>query len=264
MSKGRMTGRMKRWYDERMYRESGRQYYEYSDFFNYGYWDATTVDQKSASENLMARLLDRLPERRGPILDVACGKGASTAYLQRSYPAEAITAINISEKQLETAKTRAPGSTFLLMDGANLEFADNSFATVLCVEAVFHFNSREKFLREALRVLQPGGHLLLTDILLTDWGRRNDLWWIEKSNRELADPEAYDELLTRTGFTDIRIEDATRPCWEGHYRNLAAFTQEQLLAGTLEVAAYEEIAARIFRIIPFIGHYLLVAARKEG
>jgi hypothetical protein len=28
------------------------------------------------------------------------------------------------------------------------------------------------------------------------------------------------------------------------------------------VEAYEEIAARVFRIIPFIGYYLLVTAKK--
>ena len=210
----------------------------------------------------MKILLSFLPVKKGKILDVACGKGASTTYLQQFFPPSAITAINISEKQLESAAKNAAGSTFIVMDGAQMDFEDCSFKTVLCVEAVFHFNSRERFVKEAFRVLKPGGFLLLTDILLTEWGRQNDLWWIDKSNRDLIDLDAYQKLYDQNGFFDIHIEDATLPCWEGHYKNLAAFTQQKLLNKELAVETYQDIATRIFRIIPYIGYYMLVAARK--
>lgn len=257
-----MTGRMNRWYDERMYRELGREYYDHSEFFNYGYWDQTTPDQKTACENLINRLLGIQAEKSGTILDVACGKGASTAHLLQFYPAEDITAINISEKQIETARTKAPGCTFLIMDAAHLDFPDNSFDTILCLEAVFHFKTRERFLEEAYRVLRPGGYLLQTDILLSQWGIEHDLWWIEKSNQSLTEVTEYKNLLQKIGYTSILIEDATGPSWEGHYKHLAAFCQEQLVAGKLAVEMYNDIAARVFRIIPFIGYYLLVAAQK--
>lgn len=262
MTKGRMSGRVNRWYDERMYSDARCTYYGDSDFFNYGYWQGSIPDQKAASENLMENLLAWLPAKEGRILDVACGKGASTAYLQKYYPPGDITAINISEKQLESARNNAPGSHFLVMDGAQLDFEDDYFSAVFCVEAVFHFNSREKFIKEALRVLKPGGRLLLTDILLTEWGRDNDLWWIEKSNRDVVDIEAYRDIYERHGFVDICIEDATRPCWEGHYKNLAAFTQEKLLGKEISNEMYQDIATRIFRIVPFLGYYLLVAVQK--
>src|SRR5262249_28967262 len=136
-----------------------------SGYFNFGYWDGTVATQAEASANLVARLLDRIPRREGRILDVACGLGASTRQLMQSYPAKMITAINVSAAQIVEARKRAPGCTSHGRDAPRLDFPDASFDAVICVEAAFHFNTREAFLREAHRVLRPGGELVMSDIL---------------------------------------------------------------------------------------------------
>ena len=133
------------------------EYYGHSDYMNYGYWTADTRNQAEASDNLIGRLLAMIPEKKGRILDVACGRGASTRHLLRHYQPSDIVAINISEKQLKRASELAPGCTFLLRDATRLEFPDCSFDNVMCVEAAFHFDTRDSFYREALRVLKPGG-----------------------------------------------------------------------------------------------------------
>jgi ubiquinone/menaquinone biosynthesis C-methylase UbiE len=229
---------MNRWYDHRMYRGISNKYYENSGYFNFGYWEEK-------------------------ILDVACGIGATTVYLLRYYPPSKVTGINISEKQLETARKMAPGCTFLRMDAAQLEFEDNYFDNIICLEAVFHFRTRKKFLSEAHRVLKPGGRLVLTDILLTDWGKRNGVWSIPKSNNEPNDLHQYEGLYRNQDFKDIKIVDASKECWEGYYKKLASHTQDQLLDGEIDIKTYEGIASRIFRMIPYIRHYLIVATRKD-
>ena len=159
-SNRRLISRMNRWYDNKMSCGINKKYYKNSGFFNFGYWDESSSDQKSASENLTERLLSFIPEKSGKILDVACGNGGTAAYLLRYYPPSKVTGINISEKQLETARKMAPGCTFLRMDAAQLEFECDFFDNIICLEAVFHFSTREDFLSEAYRVLKPGGRFI--------------------------------------------------------------------------------------------------------
>jgi len=79
------AGSIKQRYDDPMHHPVTREYYGQSDFFNAGYWLEDTSNQKEACENLMEKLLAFIPERKGTILDVACGLGndqASSEILQ--------------------------------------------------------------------------------------------------------------------------------------------------------------------------------------
>jgi len=48
-------------------------------------------------------------------------------------------------------------------DVAEMPFEDASFAVVVAIEAVSHYTELDAFMREAARVLQPGGVLIITD-----------------------------------------------------------------------------------------------------
>ena len=254
------TAELVKGYDGIMYNPLLDEYLNHSDFLNYGYWDEDTTNQKEACENLMEKLISFISDKSGNILDVACGKGGSTRYLLKYYSPENITGINISERQLQTARTNAPGCVFLAMNATNLEFEDSSFDNIICVEAAFHFDTRERFLKEAHRVLKPGGCLVLSDILMTREAERLRRFRTDKNCIENLDE--YKTVLYRAGFQGAYVFDATEACWRGHFWNVVHFFHEKFFLKEFDHATLISMLERTYKVVPDLKYYVLTSAQK--
>lgn len=260
--------RMIRMYDRALVSSDYRQYFEDSGFYNFGYWPTGAKSQREACEALIDALVSKIAIKGGKILDVACGPGASTRHLTLSYAPRNITAINISEAQLAAARERAPGCAFIRMDATKLDFPDESFDAIMCVEAAFHFNTRSSFFKEALRVLKPGGSIVLTDMLFRGFMKPiGDFGQVPQANF-VPDLPAYRTELERAGFESIAVEDATETCLTGFSRHLSGWPFSEHRRGRMGLpkAVAASIAshavALYFRTV--CKTYLIASARKPA
>jgi demethylmenaquinone methyltransferase/2-methoxy-6-polyprenyl-1,4-benzoquinol methylase/phosphoethanolamine N-methyltransferase len=104
------------------------------------------------------------------VLDVACGTGSLTLTAQAyAGPTGKVYGIDAAPEMIELAKKKASRSGSLVtFDGGlieNLNFPDASFDVVVSRLAIHHLpdDLKPKAFAEILRVLKPGGHVLIAD-----------------------------------------------------------------------------------------------------
>ncbi|MBS1902236.1 MAG: class I SAM-dependent methyltransferase [Bacteroidetes bacterium] len=113
------------------------------------------------ADDLVERLRPLAPKS---ILELACGTGRVTRQLHAAFGGTAsITATDLSPDMLRTAQrlTAADGIQWEAVDAVSLPYADNSFDAVVCQFGIMFVPDKPKAYREAMRVLKPGGTMIV-------------------------------------------------------------------------------------------------------
>lgn len=105
------------------------------------------------------------------LLEVGCGVGAQTEILLRRFPKIRISAVDLSEEQIEAARERlgpliqSGRVEFHSTDARKLPFAAGSFDAAFLCWFLEHVSEPVPILREVRRMLKPGGSVFLNEVL---------------------------------------------------------------------------------------------------
>jgi len=134
------------------------------------------------------------------VLDVGCGTGHLLELATERWNARA-TGIDLSGPMIAEACRKYGGDgrfTFERGDASELPLAADAFDAVFSTMSFHHWGDQAAGVREAARVLRPGGHFVLADAYVPGV-LRPLAGWIDHA--KFLGPQAIAELLEQGGFT---------------------------------------------------------------
>jgi SAM-dependent methyltransferase len=123
---------------------------------NWGRFTQPGLDPYHELMNLPA-FLDLLPSPGRRTLDLGCGEGRVSRVLARA--GHRMVATDSSPGMVAQAATRPPAPAAVVGDSARLPFTDGAFDLVVAYMCLHDMDRMPDAVREAARVLQPGGRL---------------------------------------------------------------------------------------------------------
>ena len=230
------------------YNQQIKHYYDSSQLFyrlfcydrktlgmHHGFWDKNTNTITQAMINENQAIIDLAGIKAGDkVLDAGCGVGGTAIYLAKKTGAR-VYGISLSRNQVRLAKGYARKhdasrlTHFQVQDYSATKFPENFFDVVYGIESICYAFPKSAFLKEARRILKPGGKIVIADgycrripanfrerKIISDFTRAFAL-------KELITYGQMARSLRQAGFIKIRELDKTknvRPSVE-HFARLA-------------------------------------------
>jgi len=103
------------------------------------------------------------------VLEVGCGLGEGLNFLSRTVDAKSMIGLDLSAQAVKRANASLSrkGLRYVQGDAENLPFEDGELDVVVNIESAHNYPDLEKFLREVVRVLKPGGWFTHVDLYTT-------------------------------------------------------------------------------------------------
>ncbi len=245
-------------------------------WINLGYWrDVERVDENNceragelfkAAQAQMAHLLARTARlsQSDAVLDCGFGYADQDILWAEEYRPARIVGVNITPNQVRIGRERVrltglEGVIRLEQGSATqMPFAASEFDVVFALESAMHFKPRSDFLREAFRVLRPGGRLVMADMAQkTDResgaGLRSRLryrYWrgrIAFPEVNVWTTERYLSELRRAGFQNARLESIAADVYPAVNTALAALRGMTALERQPGTSSLAEVRASVQR-----------------
>ncbi len=139
---------------------------------HFGFWDGKTKNHHDAILHENQVVSDTAGIKKGmKVLDAGCGVGGTALYIAGHTGAH-VWGISITPKQIVLANSYAKKrhledlTTFSVQDYTKTNFPNSFFDVIVGLESICCASPKSTFLKEAYRILKPGGKLVIADVYM--------------------------------------------------------------------------------------------------
>ncbi|MGE8153571.1 malonyl-ACP O-methyltransferase BioC [Pseudomonas vancouverensis] len=187
-------------------------------------YDSVAELQRDVGSQLLSRLpADFVPQRW---LDLGCGTGHFSRAMNERFPASHGVALDIAEGMLNHARPLGGATDFIAGDAERLPLQDATCDLIFSSLAVQWCADFASVLREAHRVLKPGGMFAFASLcvgtlveLRDSWRQVDDLVHVNRF-REFS---RYEQLCAASGLQVVSLQNLAHVL---HYPDVRSLTHE--------------------------------------
>jgi SAM-dependent methyltransferase len=279
----------------RYYRETTQDYRAWSPNLNmhFGYWrrGLSPFDRERMIDEMTLQVLARLERgghRLARLADLGCGAGGPAAVVLRARPALRLDGVTLLPEQIALARGAASRNgvagraAFHAADYTATGLPEGAFDGAMAIESACHAPGPDKaaLVREAARLLAPGGRLVVADGFLKAPARGGGFgaWAIDTLARNwavkgFARIDAFRRALADNGFQEIEVEEVSMRLGPSvlHIPFVTArVLLRYLVRGDLHIGrvrwghVFASVLAPVVGLMRRRFGYFLVSARRRG